>query len=338
MSWNGKPFPNQAERIMLPGGRVLEDAVVWPGFCQIELRIDPEWLWEAVRSVPTWPNDQPIPFRPTGGDPHWITGAHPALNYRGNELRRSKIWLQDRYSLGLRRYRYTGWQHAVSFATHAVEAVPPVNLLVERLNVGLERSGHEPHNHFIVTAYEDHDDNIGFHSDKDADYAENSYFIVIKLGAARTFAFRELPTEKTPSPFPFWSRVLEAGTAIFVRAKGPDAANNLVQHAVPPLARDVGPSGSIVSRCIETVVPWDEVKRNVAARVDDPTRQPTTPPSPSSAPAATPQIPVTDEQRALIINMTRAGITSSADIAQAVGVTTAQARAIRAHITMGTYE
>ena len=259
--WNGQPFPDKAERLVLPDGRVLEDALVWPAFCQEELGLDPDELWAALQALPHWPSDQEIPFRELGDAPHWVSGSHTALNYRGHELRRHKIWAQSDYARGLLRYGYTGWQHRISFATHAVEYVPPILQLAERLNAGLIRSRHLPHNHWIVTRYDDEHDNIGFHSDKDRDFAADSFFIVIKFGAARDFAFR-LPGEGEP----FFARSLQAGTAIFVRCKGSNAANDLVQHGVPPMLTLVGPSGSLVSRCIETVIPWDRVRREVEKR------------------------------------------------------------------------
>jgi len=255
------PFPEEAEKLVLPGGEILPDALIWPGFLQSELGLDPEELSGELCSLPTWPSDQEIPFRQDGGDPHWITGEHSALHMRGHTLKRDKIWCQSDYAAGLRRYRYTGWTWRIGFATHAVESVPPVQRLAERLNRGLVASGHVPHNHWIVTRYEDQEDNIGFHSDKEADFAPNSFFIVIKFGAPRPFAFR-LPGEKES----FFSRELEAGTAVFVRCKGPNAANTLIQHGVPPAPVAVGASGSIVSRCIETVFPWEKVTRMVSKR------------------------------------------------------------------------
>ena len=192
--WDGRPFPEKADRLKIPGGRALEDAVIWPRFCQDELGLDPDELWPKLCAFPSAPSAEEIPFRPEGGDPHWITGEHSALHYRGNVLKRDKIWCQSDYATGLRRYRYTGWTWRISLATHAVESVPPVQRLAERLNRGLVASGHLPHNHFIVTRYEDQEDNIGYHSDKEADFAPNSFFIVIKFGAPRPFAFR-LPEE-----------------------------------------------------------------------------------------------------------------------------------------------
>ena len=63
-------------------------------------------------------------------------------------------------------------------------------------------------------------------------------------------------TEDLAATKAFYSEVLGAGTAIFVRCKAPGAANTIVQHGVPPSEGTVGVSGSIVTRCISTVIPW----------------------------------------------------------------------------------
>ncbi len=259
LGWNGLPFPPHVERVVLPDGRVLEDAIIWPNFCQEELGLDPDALWAELLAIPTWPNDKEIPYRPAGDNPHWIRGAHPALHYRGNPVKRAKIWCQSDYDGGLLRYKYSGWQWPIAFATHAVESVSPVQRLLDRLNAGLLRSGHGAHNHAIITAYRDQNEEIGFHTDKDGDFAENSYFIVIKFGEPRPFAFC-LPGQEDN---PFFSRPLSAGTAVFVRCKAAGAANDVVKHGVPPMRSPVGLSGSIVTRCIATRIPWNEVKEKV---------------------------------------------------------------------------
>jgi hypothetical protein len=64
------------------------------------------------------------PTRKAGDDlkmagAQWVDGDHEALNYRGNELKRSKVWFQrgDPLVDGFRRYLYTGWQKAILPAT-----------------------------------------------------------------------------------------------------------------------------------------------------------------------------------------------------------------------------
>jgi hypothetical protein len=53
-----------------------------------------------------------------------VTGKHPALNYRGNAIRRDNIWLQSEYDQGLKRYGYTGWQWKVSGGTKRHSSIP----------------------------------------------------------------------------------------------------------------------------------------------------------------------------------------------------------------------
>lgn len=92
-----------------------------------------------------------------------------------------------------------------------------------------------------------------------------SYFVVIKLGAARDFCFAT--NDKPPEKNVFWRRELPPGSFVIVRAKcrAPQrAANSRVKHGVPASKTACGPSGSIVFRCIKTVVPWAVVKKNIA--------------------------------------------------------------------------
>lgn len=262
--WKNQPFPqsDDVEHLTLPDGRTLEDTCVWRNFMQTELGIDPADIWKELLQLPDWPDSEPIPFRADGSDPHWIRGSHRALNYRGNAINRHKIWCQADYSEGLRRYNYTGWQWRISCATHDVQYVDPVRKIAAALNEGLRLA----HNHWIVTKYENGSDNIGFHADKTTDFEPNSYFIVLKFGASRPFEFRMKSGKGSPPQEPFYSAVLPAGTAIFCRAKSEDGldANSIIEHGVPPVATPCELSGSIVSRCISTVVPWEQVTAQIA--------------------------------------------------------------------------
>ena len=237
---------------------MLEDALIWPRFAQDELRVDPEALWADLCQIPTWPSDTPIPIPEHGEELHWIDGSNDNLHMRGNPIKRGKIWIQGGdYKKGVVRYRYPGWQYGIAPATHALEYSPPAfQALVERLNDGLARSGHGPHNHWIITRYQDERHIIGPHSDDDDDFVENSYFVVIKLGASRDFAFH------VGGDKPFFRQTLDAGTAVFVRCKAPGAANDRVKHSVPAMLMPVGLSGSVVSRAIATILPWDVIKKH----------------------------------------------------------------------------
>lgn len=116
-------------------------------------------------------------------------------------------------------------------------------------------------NHYIATIYEDENHNIGFHSDADGNFKENSYFVILKLGAPRNFEFQLAE----PNSKVFYSKSLEPGTAVFVRAKSNDGtdANSRLRHGVPRMKTKCGISGSIVARCIKTVVPWPVVRENM---------------------------------------------------------------------------
>lgn len=254
------------EYLTLPNGEVLKDAWVYKNFAQDVLGVDPVPLWNDLTQMPTWPSTEPIPFRENGGHPHWIRGDHPGLHYRGNALKRHKMWFQaGYYKENFRAYRYTGWQHRISYATHALSSVPQLENVAMKMNAFMGGNGMESLNHWIVTTYDNENDYIGYHSDKAKDFEENSYFVVLKLGAPRKFEFRmkkEVDQDKEPA---FYSEVLSAGTAVFVRASGPNAANLRVQHGVPAMDVPCGPSGSIVGRVINTVLPWETVHANIAA-------------------------------------------------------------------------
>jgi len=113
-------------------------------------------------------------------------------------------------------------------------------------------------NHAIGTIYGHRNDCIGHHSDKAGDFVSNSFFMVIKLGAARRFEFKLatrgddgklLPAEKRTTIF---RKSLEPGTAIIV---GTDA-NEELTHSVPAMRAACGASGSLTMRPILTRVPW----------------------------------------------------------------------------------
>jgi phosphopentomutase len=57
----------------------------------------------------------------------------------------------------------------------------------------------------------------------------------------------------------FYSKELAAGTAIIVGM----AANARVKHGVPAISDQDHLSGSIVGRCIDTVIPWDDIKKRL---------------------------------------------------------------------------
>jgi hypothetical protein len=180
-----------------------------------------------------------------------VRGSHPSLKYRGNELKRHKVWFQKEgrfYYV----YKYTGWQHSVLPATFRVDKTLHPNIW--KLVQNMEKVC--PQNHWIMTCYENGDDYIGAHSDKTKNWVEGSSFHVRKWGHPRRFVI----TLKSDDIVIF-DKILPSGTDIFV-----DAETNLkTRHAVPTMPNmGVGISGSIVGRHIATKVTFEEAKKNIA--------------------------------------------------------------------------
>jgi hypothetical protein len=281
---------DDSDKLRLPTGEILQDTAIIPDFCK-KLGIDADQMWNDVLKLPDHPLDQNI-IIDDGTSPFWTTGQHRSLNYRGNAIKRDKIWLQTDYDKGLKRYGYTGWQWSVTGATKRLDSIPIVHSAMNKVNETLALD--QSLNAFILTRYKSGKDNIGFHSDKMKDFAKNSVFVVIKLGDARPFEFswdedavvaakqnvkfaekegkEELKEAKSALKETlknrkykeiFYSKTLKAGTAIIV---GTDA-NGRVKHGVPAIDIETHLSGSIVGRCIDTIFDWDDVKKKVSEKL-----------------------------------------------------------------------
>ena len=62
------------------------------------------------------------------GQPQWVHGSHPNLNYRGNQLRRKKKWFQTGpVTEKVLVYNYTGFQYGVLAAQFDVAGLPLLN-------------------------------------------------------------------------------------------------------------------------------------------------------------------------------------------------------------------
>ena len=239
----------------LPHAKVGQDGVfVVPDFMQKVLGVDPAAVWEALRGLPVWDSEKPLEYDPHA--PCIVPGTHGALNYRGHAIKRHKFWGQTDLDAGLRKYRYTGWQWKIALATKAIETVPLFSEVLQKLNEGLTQKA----NHVIATVYNDGDDNIDWHDDKMENINDSSWIVVLKLGASRKFEFGTFDK----SPETVWSETLAAGTAVFMNARG----NSLVKHRVPVDSSCSGASGSLVLRCIDTVVPWEHVFKEAESRTE----------------------------------------------------------------------
>ena len=239
----------------LPHAKVGQDGVfVVPDFMQKVLGVDPAAVWEALHGLPVWDSEKPLEYDPHA--PCIVPGSHSALNYRGHAIKRHKFWGQTDLDAGLRKYRYTGWQWKIALATKAIETVPLFGEVLQKLNEGLTQKA----NHVIATVYNDGDDNIDWHDDKMENINDSSWIVVLKLGASRKFEFGTFDK----SPETVWSETLAAGTAVFMNARG----NSLVKHRVPVDSSCSGASGSLVLRCIDTVVPWEHVFKEAESRME----------------------------------------------------------------------
>jgi hypothetical protein len=220
------------------------DIFVVPNFATTVLKMDPAAFLHALEKYPVrGKGDAIVP-----NIVQWVDGTNAALNYRGHELMRRKIWMQRGDPKdGYLRYGYTGWQWNVLPATVDVAICPETLPIVDAYDEWATSLGHSSSNHYIVTGYEDGQHNIGFHSDKAKDIVPGSLITVVKLGShARPFELCFPGKEKEP----FFSKVLQPGTAIIMTLE----ANLATKHGVPVVS-ECGPSGSIVFRTIATKVP-----------------------------------------------------------------------------------
>jgi len=186
----------------------------------------------------------------------WVDGSNAALNYRGNDLKRGKIWMQrgDPESEGILRYGYTGWQYRVGEATADVAMDTASLSVADRYDAWVDHEGFQKANHYIVTKYISGDHSIGFHYDKPQDIANGSLITIVKLGEqGRPFQLRWRDQTE-----PFFDELLQPGTALVMTLE----ANLKTQHSVPVVANDYL-TGSIVFRSITTRVSDKELKSKI---------------------------------------------------------------------------
>ena len=183
--------------------RVREGLDIWviPNFAQDVLHFDPAKLQDQLES------NYPVRGAGESIDPdvvQWIDGDNDSLKYRGNVLKRAKIWLQRRHkSQGFRRYGYTGWQWKVLPATADVAKCPEVKKVTDAYDTWVDSLGGgiiSRANHYIITHYQDQNHSIGMHFDKPRDIEEGSLITVIKTEATRGPS-RYLCSTTTPPSF-----------------------------------------------------------------------------------------------------------------------------------------
>jgi hypothetical protein len=234
-------------------------------FAQKKLGIDPYTFLDDIQKIaPTRGATDKI----VKGGLQVVDGANPDLKYRGNELRRCKIWAQDGpVSEGVRVYSYTGFTYPVAHATSDWNDCEMLKLPSEAMNefIGGWDSTAPKMDHLIVTMYKDGSHNIGWHWDKDRSLAKNGWIAVLKLGpSARRFALRKRADkskgEDQESMPVLFDELIEPGTLILMSLD----TNLATQHSVPTSDDEsTGLSGSIVWRSVEQVLSQEELGKKV---------------------------------------------------------------------------
>ena len=249
-----KLLTEEVHGVYLPDGTKLNGVDIVP----FEFKGEANMAWKELLSLPSYEDSESIKLEQISSlnvNAKWVNGSHPALNYRGNAIKRSKIWLQERSDTFF-RYGYTGWQWKILYATACLPSgsknLPCTRHLVQKMQSG--PLGCDS-NHFIVTKYETGKDNIGAHSDKTADWHPDSKFKVVKFGAPRRFQI--CAKDGTV----LFDKVLGTGTSVTMDM----VANLATTHSVP-IMENIGLSGSIVSRFIKKEIDFAYAKKMVDKR------------------------------------------------------------------------
>lgn len=215
---------------------------VWlvDNFMQRYLHHDPVELHETLlKTIPMYEEDEQL----QKGLLKFVPGGHPALRYRGNAIRRAKVWVQtNALEDGRSRYLYTGWQWSILDATAHVSDAPLLADIMQKM------SSIHPFNHGIYTSYATLEDNIGQHQDKTHDIAPHTLIVVLRTGSC---ARNWLITNAEDDSVVFQENV-RPGAAIFMSQE----ANQRYKHGVPVMdnASEVDQrSGSFVMRDIKTL-------------------------------------------------------------------------------------
>lgn len=196
--------------------------------------------------------------------------------YRGHVLARGKRYCMkgdtgdDELPLVFYKYGFPGFQYRAMLHYNTFAQAPEIADLAQFFDThfSFRFTGDAPDklrtpsiNHCIATRYEDGDDNIGFHSDKVDDIADNSMIFMLSTGAVRELHFRRVGEENPCAVF-----VVTPGT-LFVL--GPET-NRLYEHSVVPLKKEkvlsretVGMRMSLVFRNIKTELSQAELLKKL---------------------------------------------------------------------------
>ena len=82
-----------ARKLRLPDGKVVFDAAIIPRYAQEHgLTAIVEAAEAEVKTMPT--HDHTVALLFDSGHPKWVAGESKELNYRGNPVKRDKMWFQ----------------------------------------------------------------------------------------------------------------------------------------------------------------------------------------------------------------------------------------------------
>jgi len=232
----------------VPFLQIADGVYVVPHFMQ-QIGLDPAEAWNALQNLPRWPEDKKIVR--DGNDPWVLPSSHESLNHDKQELKCKEFWGQTDYEAGHVLYGCTGGRSSMAGAAKRIEAVPAFEKVLHAVNDGLAK----PANHILATCYDDGADHMGWHDDEMADLDPDAWILVLQLGAARDFEFGT----SSKKPETLWGRQLPAGTAVFVNRVG----NSLVKRRIPRSNLSEA-SGSLVMRCVKTIIPWEKVDAEIA--------------------------------------------------------------------------
>ena len=193
--------------------RFSPDSLYIPDFCKKHLEMDSTTIFQSLMDVQFAPRD------------------HRGMFYRGNPLNRTKLFAVDDLKAQVPIYTYTGFQYESLQFYQELKDIPAVKDLVENFNTkihvvdGSEKSISYPEiNHVIGTLYQDEEDYIGYHHDKDKTFAKDSFVYILSLGGIREFHLKEVQSGiVTPL-------VLTPGSLFVLGPK----TNQLFQHCIPP--------------------------------------------------------------------------------------------------------
>jgi hypothetical protein len=191
------------------------------------------------------------------GECQWVEGDNDALKYRGNILKRGKMWLQrtEPRETGFTKYYYTGWQNRVLPATACIEKCSEMKKVWQSYDTFCEEEGYPLANHAIITHYKDGKHSIGRHYDKPKSIQKNSLITIIKTGdCGRPFYLSRIENPDIP----IFNQIVEPGTAIIMTLE----SNLKTMHAVPEV-NECGNSGSIVFRSITENVSWENLEKRL---------------------------------------------------------------------------